>query len=191
MVERPVIPNPTPSASAEPSSIPTVIPLSLQEMAWQTYGKRLITQIRIPAIAVDAPMVAVGWRVDRSSNPAGLAEWDSPGPAVGWVVSSALPGQNGNIILYGHNNMYGSVFRNLWKLGPGEAIVLQTGEHAWQYQVDRVVLLPFLQADEGQRLAYQAYLTDSALPRLTIISCWPPESNTHRVVVIAYPVIVP
>ena len=187
-----VFPTASVTASPQPSATPTLRPTSLQELAAQTYGGRLIERIGIPAIAVNSPVVTVGWLVDRT-NPslAAAAEWDSPGPAVGWVLTSALPDRPGNVILYGHNNMYGSVFRNLGKLAPGDALILQTGQATWQYQVDRVVLLPILGATAGQRQAYQAYLADSTLPRLTVISCWPPESNTYRLIVIAYPVLNP
>ena len=161
----------------------------------QTYGEHLIQHITIPAIRVDSPVITVGWQVDQSGGPqAASAEWDSPGPAVGWVLTSALPdalSAPGNIILYGHNNMYGSVFKNLWKLSPGDAISLQTGQRAWNYEVDQVVLLPFSTASEEERRSYQTYLAETAVPRLTLISCWPPESNTYRVVVVAYPQQMP
>lgn len=182
----------TETASPEPSVTPTPRPLSLQELAKQTYGGRLIERIEIPAIAVNSPVVTVGWQVDRTNgSPSASAEWDLPGPAVGWILTSALPDRPGNIILYGHNNMYGSVFRNLGKLTAGDALSLQTAQASWHYQVDRVVFLPVLLATAGQRQAYQAYLADTTLPRLTVISCWPPESNTYRLIVIAYPVLNP
>jgi len=137
-------------------------------------------------------VVTVGWHPAEASDPqAGFAEWDSPGAAVGWVVTSALPDTAGNVILYGHNNMYGSVFRDLWKLKPGDAATLQTGQGTRQYLVDRVLLLPMLNANSAQRQAYLAYLEQTDEPRLTLISCWPPESNTHRVVAIAYPASMP
>ena len=178
--------SPTPefTASPLPSATPTARPVTLQEIAAQAYGERLIQQVTIPALGVDSPVVPVGWRVDPTS---GSAEWDSPGPAVGWVLTSALPDQPGNVILYGHNNMYGSVFKNLAKLNPGDALTLQTGQRTWSYQVDQVLLLPFATASQAQRSSYQAYLAETTTPRLTVISCWPPESNTHRVVVVAYP----
>jgi len=103
------------------------------------------------------------------------------------VVTSALPDQAGNIVLYGHNNMYGAVFKNLGTLEPGDSILLETGQRAWEYHVSRVELLPILAASADDLAAYQAYLQPTAAPRLTVISCWPPESNTHRVVVIAGP----
>ena len=181
-------PTPEGSASPEPSATSTLRPVTLQEIAAQAYGERLIQQVTIPAIGVDSPVVPVGWRVDPAS---GSPEWDSPGPAVGWVLSSALPDQPGNIILYGHNNMYGSVFKNLAKLNPGDSLSLQTGQRTWSYQVDQVLLLPFATASQEQRSSYQAYLAETTTPRLTVLSCWPPESNTYRVVVVAYPVSMP
>jgi LPXTG-site transpeptidase (sortase) family protein len=164
----------------------------VQALAARTYGKRLIQHISLPSIGVDSGVVAVGWHMTGPADPqANSAEWDSPGPAVGWVVTSGLPDTGGNVILYGHNNMYGSVFKNLWKLQPGDEVTLQTGQDSRQYQVDRVLLLPMLNANPTQKQAYLAYLAETAQPRLTIISCWPPESNTQRVVVIAYPVTIP
>ena len=182
--------SPTPefTASPQPSASPTTRPVTLQEIAARAYGERLIQQVTIPAIGVDSPVVPVGWRVDPASS---SAEWDSPGPAIGWVLTSALPDQPGNVILYGHNNMYGSVFKNLAKLSPGDALSLQTGQRAWNYEVDQVVLLPFSTASEEERRSYQTYLAETAVPRLTLISCWPPESNTYRVVVVAYPQQMP
>jgi len=167
--------------------------LTLQEAAARTYGSRLIQQIDIPTIGVHSPVVTVGWRVEWTPENPGdsSAGWDSPGAAVGWVLTSALPDQAGNIILYGHNNVYGSVFKNLWKLAAGDEITLTTGQRHWQYRVDQSLLLPLLEVDEDAQRTYQAYLTSTDNPRLTLISCWPPASNTHRVVVIAHPIQIP
>jgi len=171
-----------------PSPAPTLAS-SLQEIAFQTYGDRLIQQIDIPAIGVKSNVLTVGWRVDLGANTSGgaSAEWDSPGAAVGWVLTGALPDQAGNVILYGHNNVYGSIFKNLGELKTGDEITLTTGLRAWQYHVDQALLLPILGADEEARRAYLTYLAPTDKARLTLISCWPPESNTHRVVVIAFP----
>ncbi len=153
------------TASPEPSDTPTPRLLSLQDLAAQTYGERLIRRILIPEIGVNSPIVTVGWLVDRSLSPLNtMAEWDSPGPAVGWVLSSALPDQAGNVILYGHNNMYGSVFRNLGKLNAGDKLTLETGQRNWQFEVDQVLFLPILSTSAEQRLAYQSYLADTPLP---------------------------
>ncbi len=184
----------TPRVPAEPAPLfPTGTPASpLQTLAEQAYGSRLVQQIDIPEINVSSQVVAVGWQVARQAGlQAGGAEWDSPGSSVGWLVSSALPDQAGNVILYGHNNMNGSVFKYLGKLTSGDEISLLTGGGLWKYRVDQVLILPVLNVDAETRRAYQEYLQPTPVPRLTIISCWPPVSNTDRVIVLAYPLQIP
>lgn len=195
-IVHPISPTPPPStaspATSSPTSLATPSVAPVQALALRTYGDKLIRHISLPSIGVESAVVAVGWTVTGTADPqADTAEWDSPGPDVGWVVTSGLPGTGGNVILYGHNNMYGSVFKNLWKMQPDDKISLQTGLEAQQYVVDRVLLLPVLNSNPTQKQAYLAYLAQTEQPRLTLISCWPPESNTHRVVVIAYPAMMP
>lgn len=178
---------PPPSAAPTPVPVRTVLagPAALAE---QMFAGRLIRQISIPAIRVYSPVVPVGWRIDfDASHQSGEFEWDSPGPDVGWVVTSALPDEQGNILLYGHNNLYVEVFKRLAELRPGDRITLQTQEQEWVYEVRQVLKLPILGADAEQMAAYRKYLQPTSQARLTLISCWPPLSNTHRVVVIARP----
>ena len=117
------------------------------------------------------------------------AEWQSPDALVGWASNSALPDeQTGNVILYGHNNIHSSVFRDLAELKSGDRIQLQTGEATWIYQVDSVKILS-AQNEQEESEAYAAYFKQTYAPRLTLISCWPPTNNTHRVIVVSYPVL--
>ena len=179
-------PPPQATATAPPP------PSSLVDLAIQVYGDRLIQHIGIPALGIYSPVVPVGWQADAASaTGTDVAGWDSPGAAVGWVLTSALPDQPGNIILYGHNNMYGAVFKNLGSLNESDTIFLETGERTWEYRIGGLELLPLTGAGPDKLTTYQAYLQPTTTPRLTVISCWPPESNTHRVVVIAYPVQIP
>ena len=198
-----VTPHPlsTPEAPDTPTSSPlppSPFPSSLDALAFQTYGDRLIETITIPALGISSQVTAVGWHAQADAGATGggaqassaEVEWDSPGQAVGWLVTSALPDQPGNVILYGHNNMYASVFKNLGELSPGDDILLQTGQRTWEYHVSVVTVLPALDAEDEQPI-YQAYLQATAAPRLTLLSCWPPTSNTHRVIVVAYPIQMP
>jgi LPXTG-site transpeptidase (sortase) family protein len=174
---------PAPEATATAPPPPAS---SLVDLAFQAYGDRIIQHIAIPALGIYSPVVPVGWQVETASTTGAVTEWDSPGAAVGWVLTSALPDGDGNIILYGHNNMYGAVFKKLWALKTGDAILLETGVRNWEYSVAQVELLPLTGAGSRELAAYRSYLQPTDSPRLTVISCWPPESNTHRVVVIAY-----
>ncbi len=178
--------NPTPTV---PEDTPTPFPETVEEIARLEYGERLIDWMEIPALNVLAPVTPVGWSpVDDPDVPEGR-EWDSPDARVGWVLSSALPGEHGgNVILYGHNNIHSSVFRDLAELHNGDSILLTTGERQWVYQVAEVNIFPVLEEEEDAA-AYAEYFKPSRAPRLTVVSCWPPTNNTHRVIVVAYPIL--
>jgi len=173
------VPNLTPTPDANASAI---------ELAQSVYGERLIAYISIPALNLLAPVTPVGWESDDLVR--GTPQWDSPGAAVGWALSSALPGDDANIILYGHNNIESSIFRDLSELTAGDVITLQTGEGEWVYVVSEVAILPAVTQEESQAIV-DTYLLPGRAPRLTLLSCYPPEGNTQRVVVTAYPSSLP
>lgn len=173
---------PTPQAS------PPAPQSDIQQMADELFGARQIRSVQIPALNITSAVVPVGWRVNYQEDlSSGAFEWDSPNADVGWVITSALPDEGGNIALYGHNNLYSRVFERLYKAQAGDAVLLQTEAGTWKYTVRYVLLLPMLGADAEQIARYAAYLQPSADARVTLVSCYPPQSNTHRVVVIAQP----
>ena len=176
-----------PAPETTPTSVVTNTPAlpppaqSLAETARQVHGDRLISLVNIPALSIYAFVTPVGWELDITN--ADKTTWDSPDAMVGWAVSSALPGDDGNIILYGHNNIYSAVFQDLYQLKQGEEVVLTTGEREWRYIVAEVILMPEDEESSGSLLV--EYMKPTRAPRLTIISCYPPDNNTHRVIVIA------
>lgn len=156
-------------------------------MARSVYGERLVQQIQVPAIGVRAPVRPVGWEVQSASD---LPEWDNPEAEVGWVVSSALPGDNGAIILYGHNNIHSSIFKRLADLKTGDTIDLQTGMETWQYRVQSVEIVAVTGPDEDLA-AYRRVFEPQTQASLVLLSCWPPDNNTHRVIITAVPDFAP
>lgn len=164
----------------------TPFPEDIAALAKSQFGERLIEYIEIPAIDVLAPVSPVGWQTDWVEGE--LPGWDNPEAAVGWALTSALPGDAGNIILYGHNNIDSSVFKNLYTLQPGDTIRLQTGEGEVEYSVAEVKIFPAQDAATDREI-FNTWMKPTCAPRLTLISCWPPDNNTHRVIVIAYPVM--
>jgi LPXTG-site transpeptidase (sortase) family protein len=166
-----------------PPSSPTAIPQTPADLARAVFGGRLIVQVVIPSLDLLAPVVPVGWSPQGadSSNPE--VTWDSPEAQVGWVITSALPGGTGGVtLLYGHNNIQSSVFKRLYELKPGNEVKLVTGERTWLYRVSETHLLPVKGSEPAD---YAAFLRTGRLPRLVLISCWPPEGNSHRVIVVA------
>jgi sortase A len=101
--------------------------------------------------------------------------------------TSAPFGLPGNTVLDGHHNVKGEVFRDLWTLQAGDEITLYAGAQARPYRVRQVLILP----EKGQplevRLANARYIQPSEDERLTLVTCWPYENNTHRTVVVALP----
>lgn len=167
----------------------TSAPLSdIEKLAEELFGERLIQSVEIPVLHVQSAVKPVGWRVHFSDTfQSGEFEWDSPEENVGWVIASALPDETGNILLYGHNNMYKEVFKNLGDLSRGDKIYLRTKNRQWEYKVERVALLQVVGVSEERANDYRKYIQPSQDARVTLISCYPPVSNTHRVVVIAKP----
>lgn len=157
-------------------------------MADELFGARQIQSVSIPALNVEGEVVPVGWRIDFADDlQSGAFEWDDPKEKIGWAISSALPDGTGNVVLYGHNNLYERIFERLYQLREGDSIYLRTGERTYEYKARSILLLPILGAGAEQIQTYRRYLQPSADSRLTLISCYPPASNTHRVIAIAKP----
>jgi sortase A len=140
----------------------------------------------IARLDLDVPVEPVG--MVPSSVAPGVVEWDVPDHrAAGWLNTSAALGVAGNIVLDGHHNIKGEVFRNLWTLQAGDEIQLYAGDKKRGYRVDEVLILPEKDQPLDVRLANARYIQPTGDERLTLITCWPYENNTHRAVVVAKP----
>jgi sortase A len=142
------------------------------------------TRIVIPAINLDAPIEPVGW-----SQVNGVSTWDIPNHfAVGWLKTSALLGQPGNIVLDGHHNIAGEVFRHLVDLKAGDLIEVYSDDQMAVYEVTALHIL----LDRDQPLAVRRqnakWIQPTLDDRLTLVTCWPYTSNTHRLIVVAKPI---
>jgi len=124
--------------------------------------------IQIPRIGVNATV--------RAGD-----DWSTLQAAVGHHPYSGNPGQLGNMILTGHNDIYGEVFKRLEELQVGDEI--------------------YIQAEDGVRYTYvvserriadpieDIWVLDQSLgaqtPIATLITCYPYRVNTHRMVIFA------
>ncbi len=145
-------------------------------------------RIVIPAIGVDAPVVEVGVKIIKTEKGT-LAQWETADYAAGHHSTSANPGEKGNIVISGHNNIKGKVFQRLWQLKPGDNVFLYNAEgKVFAYEVKEILLVQEKGVSEEQRRANAKYIEPTPDETLTLISCWPPHGNSHRVIVIAKPV---
>lgn len=142
------------------------------------------TRLRIPSIGVDAAVVPIGWNPVTRNGQTTL-EWEVADFAAGWHENSAQPGDVGNVVLSGHNNIRGMVFRRLSEINVGDEITLSVGDQDFTY----TVLDRFIVREKGEPLAVRQanarWIGPFADTRLTLVSCWPFTNNTHRVIVIA------
>lgn len=190
----PLVLTPTPTLPAHPGAVegPTPSPAVVSET--QTIGIPVAPlpagpppdRLTIPRLGLDAPVEPVG--MIPSTVAPGVVEWEAPDHrAAGWLETSASFGLTGNTVLDGHHNVQGEVFRGLWTLEAGDEITLYAGTKARHYVVRDVLILPEKGQPLAVRLANARYIQPTADERLTLITCWPYENNTHRTVVVALP----
>jgi len=166
----PVPPSPTPTPTARPTIHRAESPP---------------TRIVIPSIDLDGSVVAIGWHVEGAS---GKNTWDDPGEAVGWLKSSALPGAGSNVVLVGHNNIKGEVFRRLIDAEIGDVVYLVADRTTYRYRISMRIVVPEKDASPEQKERNAQWIAATPDERLTMITCWPYTGNTHRLVVVARPV---
>lgn len=167
-----------PTSTYTPTLSPTFTPSPLPAIP-----DRLI----IDAIGLDAPVVPVGQHALQIGEQT-YSQWDVPNVyAVGWHQNSAALGQPGNTVLNGHHNVHGEVFRYLVELKPGDIVTLESQGKRFFYFVAQTMTL----AEEGQpvdiRQANARWILPTSDERVTLITCWPYRTSTHRLVVIALP----
>ena len=145
------------------------------------------TRIVAESINLDADVIEVGWeQVTQNGKPANV--WVVADFAAGWHKNSALPGQQGNVVLSGHHNIKGEVFRYLVNLEPGDVITLYVGDQPYQYAVADKFIIKDKGEPEAVRRENAKWIGPFNDQRLTLVTCWPYNNNTHRLIVIGHPV---
>ncbi len=170
----------TSDGSASGTALPTPAPEP-------TFLPSIPTWLEIPSIALDAPIIPAESKEIRIGSDY-YEQWKAPDEfAVGWHTTSALLGQVGNTVLNGHHNINGKVFENLYKVEPGQEVIVYGGNIKYTYIVVNVMILPERNVDMATRMENARWILPSIDERLTLITCWPAESNTHRLIVVAQP----
>ena len=184
---------PPPSETPVPSDTPTPIPFvtptpSLTVMPSPTRPPRDPDRIVIPSIGLDADVSAVS--LERVNIEGQIySQWDVPdGRVVGWHDTSAPLGLPGNTVFNGHHNVNGHVFGDLVDVEIGDAIRIEAMDTVGlNYTVVQTMLLPEEGRPLEERLENARWLLPSHDERITLVTCWPPNGRTHRLVVVALP----
>lgn len=144
------------------------------------------THLTIPAIKVDSKIIEVGISpVEIDGQHAYI--WDVAPYAVGHNFSSANPGEGENVVLTGHDDWQGEVFKNLYKLKKGDEVDVQAGDRHVKYHVDEILLLPEVGQPLAKRIENAKFIGTTGDERLTLVTCWPYGVDDHRLIVIARP----
>jgi sortase A len=136
---------------------------ALPPPAIPTQGPTQALRLVIPAINVDNPVVQGDG-------------WEQLKKGVGQHIGTPDPGQNGNLVLSAHNDIFGEIFRRLDELQPGDEVQLYTASQIFTYVItgSKVVLPTQVEV-----------MNPTPHASLTLISCYPYLVDTHRIVVFA------
>jgi sortase A len=171
-------PTPSPMPTPSPTPSPTPVPPEPQPPI----------RVAAAAIGLDAPVVPMTWEMVDADGTM-VSRWVVPSDAAGWHVNSAMPGQQDNVVLSGHHNIKGKVFRYVVDLEPGDKVTITTSEAVYEYIVAEKYILKEAGMPLKVRQRNAQWIMPSGDERLTLVTCWPYEwpGNSHRVIVVARP----
>jgi LPXTG-site transpeptidase (sortase) family protein len=145
-------------------------------------------RIVIPAILLDAPVLLTAQKKIVIQGQT-YEQWVAPDSfAVGMLTSASLLGKAGNTVLIGHHNLFGEVFGHLVDLKVGDHILVYSGDQLFSYVITMKMILPERFQPVNVRLSNAQWIGPSQDERLTLVTCWPFNSNTHRLVIVATPI---
>jgi sortase A len=148
------------------------------------------TRLEIPEIELDAPIVSASIRTVEYLGRS-YPQWKVPNLfAAGWASTSATLGVTGNTVLFGHHNIKGEVFAHLVDLQEKDLIFVYSGKKKFAYSIALKMILPERNEPVEIRMQNALWLLPSDDERLTLLTCWPYTSNSHRLIIVAVPTIV-
>ncbi len=136
---------------------------SLANIPIPTPGPEQAIRIQIPAIEIDAPIVQGDG-------------WEQLKKGVGQQIGSANPGENGNVVLSAHNDIFGEIFRDLDRLEPGDEVTIYTNQRSYTYIVSENKVVEPTQVN---------IMDNTSQPTLTLISCYPYLVDDQRIAITA------
>lgn len=135
--------------------------------------------ISIPKINVSAPIIP---NIDGSNEEIYLKALEN---GVAHFLNTALPGEGGNIFIFGHSSYYlhkpgnyKTIFKNLNKLEKGDEIDIILNGKKYDYYVNEKKIIKPNQVE---------YLNQTNYEQLSLMTCYPPGSIKYRLIVLARP----
>ncbi|MBX6342430.1 MAG: sortase, partial [Thermomicrobiaceae bacterium] len=178
-------PEPTPSPTAArptPTSTPTPAPTPTPRPDLPH-----ATHIAIPAVGIDTKVVEVGYDVVQIGGQK-VIQWRVADYAAGHHSTSADPGEGGNIVISGHDDWRGQVFRTLERVKIGDVVILTTPAGERRYAVAEIHYRKEAGVPLAERIATGHFLDPMPEERVTLVTCWPYGVDDHRLIVVAKPI---
>jgi LPXTG-site transpeptidase (sortase) family protein len=186
------------SGAAAPGSAPPALDAAIQpeavpfgdepQLPAEQSNAEVPVRLVIPVIQLDAPVVPAGTQVVVKGGEE-FQQWLAPDEyAAGWHADSAMLGEPGNTVLNGHHNIYGKVFGRLVDLKVGDLLLLYGSKRMYGYMITNRMILPEKYEQLDVRMDNARWILPSTDERLTMVTCWPEESNTHRLILVARPI---
>jgi sortase A len=116
-------------------------------------------------------------KVNVDASIYGGDDWTQLQKGVGHYAGSANPGEDANMVLAAHNDIYGEIFRDIQYLKPGDEVRIQARNGRWYTYVvyDKQIVAPtdvWVLARGNESI-------------VTLITCYPYRVDTQRIVVFA------
>jgi len=179
----------TPAVDQEgfaPIFIPTeaAVQEEIQQQATTLY---IPERLFIDKIGLDAP-VEIAKSIEVTVDGQAAIQFLVPEEfAAGWHEHSAPLGVIGNTVLSGHHNAFGEVFKGLLDLEVGDTFIITSGTKRFSYIIANKMILPEKDQPLSVRLENGRWILPSKDERVTLVTCWPARSNTHRLILVAVP----
>lgn len=154
---------------SNPASRPSQLAFEVKQRAHPGRARGdLAIRIRIPAIAVDAPVVETRFAKGMWQ----VADW-----AIGHLVGTASPGALGNFAVAAHDDIKGEIFKRLGSLRNGDKVLVFTRKDEFVYEVAySKVVSPYDLAVIQPQAHHRA---------MTMITCTPYWVDSSREIVTA------
>ena len=188
--------SPTPGSYPSPLPPTTVPDVALVAVQSGSGASAPPSRLVIPFLQIDVAVEQMGWRAVETTNGV-QSQWVIPQDAAGYHLNSAQIGEGGNVVISGHNNIYGRVFEPISLFFDpkhpdayiGNDVLITTDDgRVVTYRIERVHFLQEAGVSLEQRMANAQVMAPTEEETLTIVTCWPMTSNTHRIVLQARPI---
>lgn len=171
--------------------------LILLFLGYELFGTRFVTDRAQRALASSIDVSIRGPAPAKPAKPDlgdGIARIQIPKIEVNWVVvegvgtealkkgpghfpGTPFPGEQGNVVISGHRNIYGSPFWRLDEVGPGDTIKMLTPAGTFAYKVTETKIV--------EPTDLSVIVPAPGEFRLTLTTCHPKLGAKKRLIVVA------